>query len=46
LSLQGPSFRYFSKPGAQGSDPFTLAITGISLPLKGESMSKAAVNAH
>lgn len=37
LSLQGPSFRYFSNPGAQGSDSFKLSIVGTSLRQKGVS---------
>jgi hypothetical protein len=37
LLLQGPSFRYFSNPGAQGSDSFKLSISGTSLRLKGTS---------
>jgi hypothetical protein len=37
LSLQGPSFRYFSKPGARGTDSFKLSIAGTSLRLHGVS---------
>jgi len=37
LSLQGPSFRYFSSPGARGSDSFKLSIVGTSLRQKGVS---------
>jgi hypothetical protein len=37
LSLQGPSFRYFSNPGARGIDSFKLSIAGTSLRLHGVS---------
>jgi hypothetical protein len=37
LSLQGPSFRYFSNPGAHGTDSFKLSITGASLRQNGVS---------
>jgi hypothetical protein len=37
LSLQGPSFRYFSNPGVRGSDSFKLSIAGTSLRQKGNS---------
>ena len=37
LSLQGPSFRYFSNPGARGSDSFKLSIVGSSLRKRGVS---------
>jgi hypothetical protein len=37
LSLQGPSFRYFSNSGAQGSDSFKLSIVGTSLGQNGVS---------
>jgi len=35
--LQGPSFRYFSNPGARGTDSFKLSIAGTSLRLHGVS---------
>src|SRR4030088_2573817 len=37
LSLQGPSFRYFSNPGARGTDSFKISIAGTSLGQKGVS---------
>ena len=37
LSLQGPSFRYFSNPGARGTDSFKISIAGTSLAQKGVS---------
>jgi hypothetical protein len=37
LLLQGPSFRYFSNPGAHGTDSFKLSINGTSLRLSGVS---------
>ncbi len=37
LSLQGPSFRYFSNPGAQGTDSFKLSVAGTSLRQRGVS---------
>jgi hypothetical protein len=37
LLLEGPSFRYFSNPGAHGTDSFKLSITGSSLRQKGTS---------
>jgi len=37
LLLEGPSFRYFSDPGAHGTDTFKLSITGTSLRQKGIS---------
>jgi hypothetical protein len=37
LSLQGPSFRYFSNPGARGTDSFKLSVAGTSLRLRGVS---------
>jgi hypothetical protein len=46
LSLQGPSFRYFSNPGAQGTDSFKLSISGTSLRLKGTSLIEVDVSVH
>jgi hypothetical protein len=37
LVIQGPSFRYFSDPGARGTDSFILSISGTSLHVKGTS---------
>jgi hypothetical protein len=44
--IQGPSFRYFSNPGAQGSDSFKLSISGTSLRLKGTSLIEVDVTVH
>jgi hypothetical protein len=38
LLLQGPSFRYFSSPGAQGTDSFKLSISGTSVRIAGNSV--------
>jgi hypothetical protein len=46
LQLQGPSFRYFSNPGAQGTDSFKLSISGTSLRLKGTSWIEVDVTVH
>ena len=46
LALQGPSFRYFSNPGAHGADSFKLSITGTSLRLNGISFIEADVTVH
>jgi hypothetical protein len=43
LVLQGPSFRYFSDPGARGTDSFKLSITGTSLRQKGNSVIEVDV---
>src|SRR3984893_9341780 len=43
LVLQGPSFRYFSDPGARGADSFKISITGTSLRLKGNSVIEVDV---
>src|SRR5260370_23002984 len=37
LVLQGPSFRYFSNPGARGTDSFKLSVAGTSLRQPGVS---------
>lgn len=37
LLIQGPSFRYFSDPGARGADSFKLSISGTSVRVKGTS---------
>ena len=37
VMVQGPSFRYFSDPGARGSDSFKLSISGSSLHVNGTS---------
>jgi hypothetical protein len=44
LSLQGPSFRYFSIPGARGTDSFKLSIAGTSLRLHGVSSIEVEVS--
>ena len=46
LQLQGPSFRYFSNPGAQGTDSFKLSISGTSLRLKGTSWIEVDVTVN
>jgi hypothetical protein len=47
LLLQGPSFRYFSNPGAQqGTDSFKLSISGTSVRLKGTSLIEVVVAVH
>jgi hypothetical protein len=46
LLLQGPSFRYFSNPGAQGTDSFKLSISGMSVRLKGTSLIEVDVTVH
>jgi hypothetical protein len=46
LLLQGPSFRYFSNPGAQGTDSFKLSISGTSVQLKGTSLIEVDVTVH
>jgi hypothetical protein len=38
LLLQGPSFRYFSNPDAQGTDSFKLSISGTSVRIAGNSI--------
>src|SRR4030088_2391134 len=35
--VQGPSFRYFSNPGAHGTDSFKISISGASLRVRGSS---------
>jgi hypothetical protein len=37
LVVQGPSFRYFSNPGAGSADSFKLSISGTSLHINGTS---------
>ncbi|MET4040303.1 hypothetical protein ABIC03_001988 [Bradyrhizobium sp. RT6a] len=46
LVLQGPSFRYFSAPAAQGADHFKIAITGTSLHIGGTSSIEVDVVSH
>lgn len=46
LSVQGPSFRYFANPGAQGTDLFKLLITGTSLRQKGTSLIEVDVSVY
>ena len=43
LLLEGPSFRYFSNPGAHGTDSFKISIFGSSLRLKGTSSIEVEV---
>jgi hypothetical protein len=46
LLLQGPSFRHFSNPGAQGTDYFKLSIGGTSLRPRGTSLIEVDVTVH
>jgi hypothetical protein len=46
LVLQGPSFRYFSNPGARGADSFKLAITGSSLHVNGTSAIEVEITSQ
>ena len=46
VSLQGPSFRYFSNAGAKGTDSFKLLIGGTSLRIKGTSLVEVEVTVH
>jgi hypothetical protein len=46
LSLQGPSFRYFSNAGAHGNDSFKLRVAGTSLRLNGASVIEVDVAVH
>ena len=46
LLLEGPSFRYFSNPGAHGVDSFKLSITGSSLRQKGVSSIEVDVDVN
>jgi len=43
LVVQGPSFRYFSNPGAHGIDSFKLSISGTSLRINGTSAIEVEV---
>jgi hypothetical protein len=43
LVVQGPSFRYFSNPGASGTDSFKLSITGSSLRINGSSTIEVGI---
>jgi len=43
LLLEGPSFRYFSNPGAHGTDSFRISISGSSLRQKGTSSIEVEV---
>jgi hypothetical protein len=46
LMVQGPSFRYFSNPGAFGADSFRLAISGTSLHIRGTSSIEVDVTSR
>jgi hypothetical protein len=46
LQLQGPSFRYFSNPGARGNDSFKLSISGASLHINGTSAIEVEVSSQ
>jgi hypothetical protein len=43
ISLQWPSFRYFSNPGARGADSFKISVAGTSLGQKGVSSIEVEV---
>jgi hypothetical protein len=44
--LEGPSFRYFSTPGARGTDSFKLSIDGTSLHVNGTSAIEVEVTSQ
>lgn len=46
LVVQGPSFRYFSNPGAHGTDSFKLSISGTSLRINGISSIEVDVTSQ
>jgi hypothetical protein len=46
LQAQGPSFRYFSNPGARGTDSFKLSISGTSLHINGTSAIEVEVSSQ
>ena len=46
LVVQGPSFRYFSKPGTRGPDSFKLSIGGTSLRISGTSSIEVEVTSQ
>jgi hypothetical protein len=46
VMIQGPSFRYFSDPGARGSDSFKLSISGSSPRVNGTSSIEVDVTAQ
>ena len=46
LVVQGPSFRYFSNPGARGTDSFKLSISGTSLRVNGTSSIEVDVTSQ
>ena len=44
--IVGPSFRYFADPGFQGSDTFTVAVSGKNRKTPGKSVLQIEVNAR
>jgi hypothetical protein len=44
--VQGPSFRYFSNPGARGTDSFKISISGTSLRVSGTSSIEVDVTSQ
>jgi hypothetical protein len=46
LVIQGPAFRYFSNPDAQGADSFKIEIAGASLRLGGTSLIEVDVTSQ
>jgi hypothetical protein len=42
----GPGFRYFADPGFQGSDPFTVAVSGKNRKTPGNSILQIEVMAR
>lgn len=46
VTLQGPSFRYFSNPDSKGPDGFKIAVTGTAMRIGGTSSIEVEVNAR
>jgi hypothetical protein len=44
--IVGPGFRYFADPGFQGSDTFTLAVSGKNRKTPGKSILQIEVKTH
>ena len=44
--IVGPGFRYFADPGFQGSDTFTVAVSGKNRKTPGNSILQIEVTAH
>jgi hypothetical protein len=44
--IVGPGFRYFADPGFQGSDTFTVAVSGKNRKTPGKSILQIEVNAR